>query len=170
MWRLILILVSTIWMFQPALAQDTAGTKVAFGGLKGDPKLPVTVTSQTLTVDEAAGTAVFEGDVLVVQGEMRLSSDTMRVEYDDETQRIRRLWAKGNVILVNADDAAQSQSAEYVIDDGIVTMLGDVVLTQGPATFSAEKMVADLVTGYGQLIGGVTSTFTPSAPKSSAAP
>lgn len=160
---LILALVGIAALVPAAMAQQEGGTKVAFGGLKGDPSLPVNVTSQTLTVDEAAGTALFEGDVLVVQGQMRLSADLVRAIYDEKTERIERLWAEGNVILVNADDAAQSETAEYVIDDGVVTMLGTVVLTQGPATFTAGKMVADLTTGFGQLQGGVTSTFTPSA-------
>jgi lipopolysaccharide export system protein LptA len=160
---LILALVGISALVPAAMAQQEGGTKVAFGGLKGDPSLPVTVTSQTLTVDEAAGTALFEGDVLVVQGQMRLSADRVRAIYDEKTERIERLWAEGNVILVNADDAAQSETAEYVIDDGLVTMLGTVVLTQGPATFTAARMVADLTTGFGQLQGGVTSTFTPSA-------
>ncbi len=150
-------------LMQPVHAQDAASTKITFGGLKGDPSQPVTVTAQELTMDEAAGTAVFVGDVLVVQGLMRLSADSIEVIYDEDRTRIKRLNATGNVILVNAEDAAQSQAAEYIIDDGQVTMLGDVVLTQGPATFTAAKLVADLVSGYGQLTGGVRSTFTPAA-------
>ncbi len=147
-----------------AFAQQSESANITFGGLRGDPSQPVTVTSQTLTVDEAQNSAVFSGDVLVVQGEMRLSADEVRVEYDISTARIARLWAKGDVLLVNAKDAAQSQTAEYLVDTGQVIMRGDVVLTQGPATFSAGKLSADLTTGLGKLEGGVRSTFTPSTP------
>lgn len=160
---LILALVGIAALVPAAFAQQTGGTKVAFGGIKGDPTQPVTVTSQTLTVDEVAGTAQFEGDVLVVQGEMRMSAALVRAEYDEKSERIERLWAEGDVILVNAEDAAQGETAEYVIDDGVVTLQGNVVLTQGPATFSAARMVADLTTGFGRLEGRVTSTFTPGA-------
>ncbi len=146
-----------------ALAQSQPVAKVAFGGIKGDPDLPVTVTSQVLTVDQERGTALFSGDVLVVQGEMRLSASEVRVEYDETGSRVQRLWATGDVLLVNAQDAASAQTAEYVIDDGKVTMRGDVTLTQGAATFSAQQFVADLVTGVGQLEGGVTSVFDPAA-------
>ena len=147
----------------PAVAQQADSASITFGGLKGDPKAPVAVTSESLAVDEAARTAVFTGNVVVVQGEMRLSAAEVRVEYEADADRIARLWASGGVLLVNATDAAQSQNAEYVIDTGIVTMTGAVVLTQGPATFTAETFVANMQTGLGQLQGGVRSTFVPSA-------
>ena len=146
----------------PAAAQEAESAAIIFGGLKGDPKAPVTVTSQSLTLDETARTAVFTGNVLVLQGEMRMSAAEVRVEYEPDADRIARLWATGGVLFVNAKDAAQSQNAEYVIDTGIVTMTDDVVLTQGPATFTAQTFVADMKTGLGQLQGGVSSTFTPS--------
>jgi lipopolysaccharide export system protein LptA len=148
---------------RPALAQAADSASITFGGLKGDPKAPVTVTSESLTVDETARTAVFTGNVLVVQGEMRLSAAEVRVEYEADADRIARLWATGGVLLVNATDAAQSQKADYVIDTGIVTMTDEVVLTQGPATFTAQTFVADMKTGLGQLQGGVRSTFVPNA-------
>lgn len=146
----------------PAHAQQSSSATVSFGGIKGDPELPVTVTSAELTVDEVQGTAIFVGDVLVIQGQMRLSADEIRVEYDEETAKIAKLWATGNVLLVNADDAAQSDTAEYEIDAGLVTMLGNVVLSQSAATFSAQRFVADITTGLGQLEGGVTTSFVPS--------
>lgn len=146
-----------------AFAQGAETANISFGGLKGDTSLPVTVTSKELTIDEGEGTAIFTGDVLVIQGELRLSAQEVQVEYDDEAQKVRRLWAIGDVLLVNAQDAAQSQTAEYLISDGIVTMYDNVVLTQGTATFSAQKLIANVNTGLGKLEGGVTTTFTPNA-------
>ena len=162
---LALALILPFWqpLAAPVLAQQADKAEITFGGLKGDPKAPVTVTSESLTVDETARMAVFTGNVLVVQGEMRLSAAEVRVEYEADADRIARLWATGGVLLVNAKDAAQSRKADYVIDTGIVTMTEDVVLTQGPATFTAQTFVADMKTGLGQLQGGVRSTFTPSA-------
>jgi lipopolysaccharide export system protein LptA len=145
----------------PAAAQQSGNTQVSFGGIKGDPSQPVTVTSQSLSVDEDQRQAVFLGDVLVVQGDMRLSADRVQVLYAKGEQRPEKLLATGNVILVNATDSAQSGLAEYVIADGLVTLWQDVVLTQGSMTFSAPKLVADLKTGLGQLEGGVTTIFAP---------
>ena len=158
----------------PAMAQvapDAPATVVAFGGMRGDPTLPVNVTAQTLTVDEGKATAVFTGDVLVVQGQMRLQADEVKVLYATGASRIDRLWATGNVVLVNADDAARADRAEYVIDEGIVTMHDNVVLTQGEAVFTAARFSTDLTEGLGQLEGDVTVSFTPnSAPDGAQTP
>jgi len=142
----------------PVLAQ---GTNVSFGGLTADTRLPVEVTAESLTVSQADGTAVFVGNVLVIQGEMRMQADEIRVEYDTDGKAIRRLHASGGVLLVNATDAAEAQTATYTIASGVVEMTGDVLMTQGPAAIKGQKLTIDLKTGTGRMEGGVTTTFTP---------
>ena len=51
----------------PALAQN-----VAFGGMTADTSAPVEVAADNLAVDQADGSAVFTGNVVIGQGEMRL--------------------------------------------------------------------------------------------------
>ena len=142
----------------PALAQ---GTDVAFGGLKADTRLPVEVTAENLTVNQADGTATFSGDVLVKQGEMRLQAAEIRVEYGDTSGEIDRLLASGGVLLVNATDAAEAASAVYTIASGEVVMTGDVLLTQGQAAIRGQTLFINLKTGTGRMEGGVTTTFMP---------
>ena len=157
--RIALCLIITVFA-QIAVAQ-TAG--IAFGGIKGDPTLPVDVTSETLTVSQKDGSAEFAGNVLVIQGEMRLSADKLRVEYKADKSGIARLFATGNVLLVNAIDAAASDEAIYTVDLGEVVMLGNVRLTQGETILTAPKMTVDLKTGMGSLEGGVKTSFAPKA-------
>ena len=141
-----------------ALAQ---GTNVAFGGLKADTRLPVEVTAENLTVNQADGSAVFVGDVLVTQGEMRMQAGEIRVEYDATGKGIARLFASGGVIVVNATDAAEAAQAVYTIASGEVVMTGGVLLTQGQAAIKGDRLVINLQTGTGRMEGGVTTTFTP---------
>lgn len=142
----------------PILAQ---GTNVTFGGLKADTRLPVEVTAENLTVNQADGTATFAGDVLVKQGQMRIEAAEVRVEYGDTTGEIDRLHASGGVLLVNATDAAQATSAVYTIASGEVVMTGDVLMTQGQAAIKGQTLFINLKTGTGRMEGGVTTTFTP---------
>ena len=143
---------------QPAVAQDT---NVAFGGLKGDPTAEVEMNADTLTVSQADGQAVFSGNVVVSQGEMKLSANEVRVEYGSDQTSIDKLFATGSVLLVNATDAAQADQAIYTIASGEVVMTGNVLLTQGQAAMSAQKLVIDLKTGTGRMEGRVKTTFTP---------
>ena len=60
------------------------GTNVAFGTIRQDTGLPVEVTADNLSVDQGDGTAVFTGNVLIGQGEMRLSAARVLVVYRAE--------------------------------------------------------------------------------------
>lgn len=134
---------------------------VSFGGLKADTTLPVEVTAENLEVNQTDGTATFVGNVLVKQGEMRLSAGTIRVIYDASGKEIDRLVASGQVLIVNATDAAEAAEAVYTIASGEVVMQGNVLMTQGQTAIKGEKLVINLKTGTGRMEGGVTTTFTP---------
>ncbi len=139
------------------------GANVAFGGLKADTSLPVEMNADSLTVNQTDGTAMFSGNVVVTQGAMKLSAAEIRVEYSADKKAINKLYATGRVLLVNASDAAEADEATYTIASGEVVMTGNVLLTQGQAAMSSQKLIIDLKSGTGRMDGRVTTTFTPGA-------
>ena len=149
----------------PALAQ---GINVAFGAQSHDASAPVEVTAETLSVDQSDGTAVFSGNVVIAQGEMRLTAGEVRVFYaegtDGQQGRIARLEATGGVTLVSGAEAAEAQEAVYTVDSGSIVMTGDVVLTQGQTAISAGRMTVNLEDGTGLLEGGVKTILQTGSP------
>lgn len=145
---------------QLAIAQGQT-TQVGFGGLRQDTSAPVEVTSDSLTVDQAKGGATFAGNVLVVQGEMRLAAQKVDVTYGTDGQGIAEIHASGGVTLATSLEAAESAEAHYTIANGALVMTGNVLLTQGNTTMAGEKLVADLRAGTGQMEGRVKTTFQP---------
>jgi len=142
----------------PGAAQEA---KVAFGGLAQDTSLPVEVQADTLSVNNADGTAVFSGNVLVGQGEMRLAAAKVTVEYDKDGKAIARLHATGGVTIANLADAAEAKEALYTIDSGVIVLTGDVLLTQGASALSGEKLTIQLKDGTGVMEGRVSTVFVP---------
>lgn len=136
----------------PVLAQ---GTNVTFGTLTQDTTLPVEVTADNLSVDQSSGTAEFTGNVLIGQGDMRLTAKRVLVTYRSENAGIAKLEATGGITLVTGDDAAEADRAEYNIDTGEIEMTGNVLLTQGASALTAEKMFVDLRTGNARMSGRV---------------
>jgi lipopolysaccharide export system protein LptA len=136
----------------PAFAQ---GTNVAFGTIRQDTTAPVEVTADNLSVDQSTGTAIFDGNVLIGQGDLRLSAAKVLVVYRDQNAGIARLEASGGVTLVSGPDAAESQRADYDIDSGTIVMSGDVLLTQGPSALTSEKMTVNLRDGTARMSGRV---------------
>lgn len=134
---------------------------MAFGSVKVDPSLPVEVTSESLNVNQENGSAEFVGDVIVVQGEMRLSAERVLVIYNEDQSAIERLEAIENVVLVSPPDAAEGDWAEYTIESGVIRMNGNVLLTQGPSVISGDQMIANLTSGTATMTGRVKTILQP---------
>ncbi|MEQ6249451.1 lipopolysaccharide transport periplasmic protein LptA [Sulfitobacter sp. HNIBRBA3233] len=150
--RLLMIAAAAALLSTAALAQ---GTSVAFGTIAQDTSLPVEVSSDELSVDQDTGTAVFSGNVVIGQGEMRLSAARVMVVYRAEQSGIARLEATGGVTLVSGNDAAEAQRADYSIDTGTIVMTGNVLLAQGQSALSADEMTIRLEDGTARMRGNV---------------
>lgn len=138
---------------------------IAFGGIKQDTSLPVTLDADSLAINNADGSAKFTGNVVVSQGEMRLKAGEVQVEYLPGGGGIKTLHATGGVTLANATDAAEADEALYTIDTGNVVMSGNVLLTQGASAISGQKLVLNLKEGTGAMEGRVQTVFTPGVKK-----
>jgi lipopolysaccharide export system protein LptA len=141
-----------------ALAQEAT---VAFGALEQDTSLPVEMSADQLSVNNADGTAVFSGNVVVTQGEMKLSAAKVQVTYGADQKSIDQLTASGGVVVSNLGDSAQAQEAVYTIATGVIVLTGDVLLTQGPSAMAGQKLTINLKDGTGIMEGRVTTTFVP---------
>jgi lipopolysaccharide export system protein LptA len=140
-----------------AVAQQS----IAFGDLTQDTSLPVDVSAEQLAVNNADGSAVFSGNVVVTQGEMKLAASEVRVSYGTEKNDIRELVASGGVLVTNLGDAVEARDAVYTIASGVIVLTGDVLLTQGPSAIAGQKLTINLTDGSGVMEGGVTTTFVP---------
>ncbi|MGV6804507.1 MAG: LptA/OstA family protein [Ruegeria sp.] len=150
--RIVPVCIGLVLSAAPGSAQEA---QVAFGAVKADPTLPVEVTSETLNVNQEDGSAEFLGNVIVIQGEMRLSAERVLVIYNEDRSGIERMEASENVVLVSPPDAAEGDWAEYTIESGVIVMKGNVLLTQGPSTISGDQMVANLTSGTATMTGRV---------------
>ena len=152
-----------VLMVLSPLAAFAQGAQVAFGGIRADTSLPVEVTADQLMVNQTDGTATFSGNVLVAQGEMRLSAAEVLVEYGTEDRsRIERLHATGGgVTLVSGAEAAEGDSADYDVEAGIIVMTGNVLLTQGANTITGQMLTVDLKSGTGRMEGRVKTVLQP---------
>lgn len=157
--RLTLAVITACLCLAPVVA---GAQQVAFGGIKGDPKAPVEVTADSLSVNQTDGTAVFTGNVLIVQAGMRLTAAQVDVTYGKTNKsKIDMLHASGGVTLVSPTEAAESKEADYDVTAGKVVMTGDVLLTQGKNVMAGQKLTVDLASGTGQMEGRVRTVLQP---------
>jgi len=141
----------------PVSAQE--GVQISFGQSLRLDGSALEVTADQLSVDQATGATEFTGNVLAVQGDMRISAGALRLEYGagarEGQQRISRLIATGGVTMATPSEALESREAVYSLDAQSLEMTGAVMLVQGPNLLSGERFVADLRAGTGRMIGRV---------------
>jgi lipopolysaccharide export system protein LptA len=156
--RHIFTLVSIILLTLNASFPSVAQTSMLLGGVSLDPNAPVNMTSDKLSISQADGSARFEGNVVIGQGDMRISAGLVIVTYLAEG-RIDQLTASGGVTLVTKNNEAESETADYSLTNNTLVMNGNVLLKQGQNAISAETMNVDLATGSAVLIGRVRTVL-----------
>jgi len=137
------------------------GAQIAFGSSQHESDLPVEVTAENLNVNQNDGTAVFTGNVIVGQGEMRLSAPRVLVVYQEDRSRVEKLQATGGVTLVSGEDAAEAERADYNLDTGMIEMQGQVLLVQGANALTGDRMFIDIRAGTARVSGRVKTVLQP---------
>lgn len=138
----------------PTSAQD-GGTTIAFGNREQDTDAPIDVRSKTLAVDENANTALFTGDVVVVQDTMTLYAPWVKVFYLEDQSGISHMHARQGVTLIQGEEAAEGESADYDLVKDQIIMTGDVLVTQKLSAIAADKMTVELEDGTALMTGRV---------------
>jgi lipopolysaccharide export system protein LptA len=153
----------------PAAAQAQNKTVLpnAFQGFTRNRKDPVKIEANSLEVRDKDKTAVFSGNVVVIQGETTMRCRELIVHYEGgmlaadakapkkqqnaSAQRIRRLEANGGVIVTATDQRATGDRGVFEMQTNIVTLTGNVVVTQGPNVMQGDTLVVDLTSGRSRL-------------------
>tara|TARA_R110000787_G_C13437014_1_gene446029 strand:+ start:2610 stop:3167 length:558 start_codon:yes stop_codon:yes gene_type:complete len=138
-----------------AFAQSVAGG----GGF--DTNQPIEITADSLEVQQANQQAIFEGNVQVVQGEIRMRSNKLVVHYSEKNQsgngdpaNIRQIDATGDVFLSSPRETAQGDKGVYDVTNKQIDLQGNVVLTQGQNVLRGNNLTLDLVSGKSRVEGG----------------
>jgi lipopolysaccharide export system protein LptA len=161
-----------------AAAQPMSGPPNALQGFSVNRDKPVHITSATLEVRDKEKKATFLGNVLVAQGDTTMKSKTLDVYYDQDgapgdakaaqpgpagQQQIRRLEAKGGVIVTQKEQTATGETGVFDMQANTVTLIGSVVITQGQQVIKGDRLTVDLTTGVSHVEGSVQGLLFPNS-------
>ena len=118
----------------------------------GNSSLPLDIEAETFEVFDAERHIVWLGNVHVVQGESSLQADRMDVYYTGEGAGggwgdIDRIVATDNVFYITPAQRARGDRGVYQLSEEIITLTGDVVITQGENVITTNRFVNNLATG-----------------------
>ena len=136
-----------------------AQTNIALGGLTVDTTAAIEVIADSLSVDQDTGIAIFDGNVMISQGDLRITAGRVEVVYGTDTSQIARFVATNGVTFVTATEAAEAQEADYDITTGTLVLSGEVLLTQGNSAISAGRMRINVADGTATMDGRVRTVL-----------
>jgi lipopolysaccharide export system protein LptA len=158
--------------------QKNQGPPNALQGFSQNRDEPVKIRAASLEVREKDKMATFTGDVYVLQGDTEMRCKTLVVFYEEETtpqpsqqasaarpvkaaepgpggdRQIRRIEAKGNVVVVQKDQNAAGDAATFNMRENTVTLVGNVVVTRGADVLRGQRLVVDLTNGVSRMDQG----------------
>lgn len=158
-----------------AHAQTTSqGPPNALQGFSQNRDQPVHIEAATLEVRDKQKQATFSGDVRVKQGDTGLRCKSLVVFYEQSgaptdaskslqaaspgpsgEQRIKRLEARGGVVVTQKDQTATGELGIFDMKSNTVTLTGNpVVMTQGQNVLRGGKLVVDLTSGVSRIEAG----------------
>ncbi|MGC9954331.1 MAG: lipopolysaccharide transport periplasmic protein LptA [Rhizomicrobium sp.] len=138
--------------------------KQATIGMK-DPNAPIEVTADNFDADANTKTAIYSGNVVVHQGEVRMRANAIRVNVVDG--KPSKIFAQGHVVIDAPSGAATGDNGVYDVNPRLVTLTGHVVLTKEKNVMRGSLLTVNLITGKATLDGGkqqggrVQGLFTP---------
>ncbi|MET0250001.1 MAG: LptA/OstA family protein [Sphingobium sp.] len=145
--------------FFALLLMLTAGEAGAQVFKNHDSNAPVNFTADRIEVQDRADRVVVSGNVVVTQAGLTLNAARMTVAYRNGGNGaggvdIDRIDASGNVVVTRGGETARGNVAIYDLNRRLITMLGNVTLTQtGGNRLSGGRMVIDLTSGRSTVDG-----------------
>ncbi len=106
---------------------------------------PISVSADALEFDYRARVLTYKGGVEVIQGDMKLQSETLRVVLDDHAEnRVKEVVADGNVRVAKGARWATGGRAEFDQSHQTVILSRDAVVHDGSNQVSGERIVVYL--------------------------
>ena len=97
------------------------------------------ITSTQLSFDQQKRRAVFEGNVVVTDREIKILSDRLEVFFTEDN-KVDRIEAEGHVAIIRNDLKATSEKATYDIKEGKMQLTGNPRIQRDQDTLTGETV------------------------------
>lgn len=149
-------------------------------------KEPISIDADKLVYYDKEHKAVYSGNVVVIQGDTKMTCSVMTVYLDRSPQAgagapadaqggpasnsgVKRLEAAGPVTVISKTQVATADRGAYDKAENKVQLIGHVTLSDGQNVTKGDKLSYDLKTGQATVVAGgsksgrVHGQFTPNA-------
>ena len=160
-------LIAALAMAGPAAAQ-----------LARNSDAPVDITADELEVAQNQCISIWRGNAEAMQADSRLRANVLKATFAARASRpagstgasgacgdLVRMEAEGSVFYVTPQQRVRGDAATYDATSETIIMTGDVVAVQGQNVLRGTRMVFNLKTGEGKMLGGASGRNQPNRPR-----
>ena len=117
--------------------------------LESDAQQPITIDSNTATYDDSTATSIYAGNVVCLQGSIRVNADKLIVYL--KNGEAEKLLFTGNPSRFKQTPNAGSEdiigealTGEYYPKDNLLVMIDNAIVKQGNATYASKLIQYDI--------------------------
>jgi len=115
---------------------------------------PVNYAADRIELQDRQNRVVLSGDVVITQGDLRLTAGRTTVAYTDTgSLRIQRIDATGGVVVTRGSERAQGAAGVYDFNRRVIVLSGGVALRRGSDTLNGGRLTIDLNSGVSSVDG-----------------
>jgi lipopolysaccharide export system protein LptA len=114
---------------------------------------PIAVNADSFAADLKAETGTYSGNVIVIQGDVRLHADEVTVAAPGG--KASRMEARGHVVVDSPSGTAVGDTGTYDVAQQVVHLMGHVALTKDNSVMRGTALDVDITSGKARLTGGV---------------
>jgi lipopolysaccharide export system protein LptA len=116
--------------------------------LESDPDQPITIDSNTATYDDVTATSTYTGNVISVQGSIKVNSDKLVVYFvDGDAEKLVFTGNKAKFKQTPSpgaeDITGEALTGEYYPKKSLLILIEDATVWQGSATYSSNLIEYD---------------------------
>ena len=136
---------NTVLVFAGILAVASPSAQA----LSSDREQLIFIEAQAAEADDRTRITVYRGDVVITQGTLRITGDTVWIHYDDSNTITKAISVGEPAKFRQLPDGkeeymtAHAKRMEYYTNEDVILLLGDARYAEGKDTITAPRIVYD---------------------------
>ncbi len=122
--------------------------------LEVNKKEPIVITSDRMEVDQKKNLITYSGRVVAVQGDIRLTSATLKAYFQPKMSQIEEVVAEGKVHVTFGSRVATAKKATFSGSYQTITLSGDAVVRQGKNEVTGSEIIFYMNEDRAVVLGG----------------
>jgi len=181
-----IIIASLLLLFSISNFTTNSLAQISIDKSKFDTTKPVDIVADVLTVRTKDRVAIFRGNVVARQGDVKLSAKQMDVYYNDGDTKtntsnnistsnseknsiegaISKIRVGGNVVMTTTGKKVQSNIGTYDVEKGFLVLTGNVRLNNDGSLLKGEKLIYNVKEGTSRMLSSSDIKHNKKASKS----